>query len=110
VVGDDVYVLNMLGLWKRPLNFLTSAVENEETEISHKMTLYPNPASEHFSIKSSEPLSISCVHITDAHGRVISSHTDIYETINISYLSNGFYFVVLETSEGIMVRRLVKTE
>lgn len=110
VVGDDVYVLNMLGLWKRPLNFLTSAVVNQETDPSHKMTLYPNPASEHFFIKSSEPLSISCVHITDAYGRLISSHKDIQETICISSLPDGFYFVLLETSEGIRVRKLIKTD
>jgi len=70
--------------------------------------LYPNPARSYVSISYTS--EISTVSIEDMSGREIIA-TDIHKntaSVNIQSLSPGVYTVMIHTSEGTAVRRLVK--
>jgi len=70
------------------------------------ISLIPNPASHHFSIKTSEKLySIS---VFDINGSLLLRVVDTFEQIPIDAFSNGVYWVALTTSSGIQnIQKLV---
>ncbi len=78
-------------------------------DIREKMTVhvYPNPASDILNIESNTPLSI--LQVFDLNGREILTDLKAANTINISMLSSGVYFVKLFDKNGrFTTRKFVK--
>ncbi|MDF1694783.1 MAG: FG-GAP-like repeat-containing protein [Saprospiraceae bacterium] len=68
-------------------------------ENSFDFELYPNPASEHVTIVTTE--EVSHIEIIDLEGEIIR-HVDRSKTINISQIAAGLYFCKVYTSHGKM--------
>ena len=68
--------------------------------------VYPNPAKEKLSISS--PSEIINVKIVDITGSVINTILNPQNTIDISALSKGVYFISIETVQGNSLERFVK--
>jgi hypothetical protein len=66
--------------------------------------IYPNPAQDNLNIVTNG--TFNKVTITDFAGKVVCTSNS--KTINISALSNGVYFVKVETSQGISNTKFVK--
>lgn len=85
-----------LGYW---LDFIAgeplSTVENN----SEKINVYPNPASDKLFIKSEEAQIIKTI-IYSISGKSIMKIVPNNESINISALAKGMYFIEITTSEG----------
>ena len=76
-------------------------------EDSFDRSIYPNPVSDGFLNiinPSNEPLNIS---IYDMKGRKVNSQQIIFDSINISDLSNGFYSLVIKSGERTKVKKIV---
>jgi uncharacterized Ntn-hydrolase superfamily protein len=74
------------------------------------VALVPNPAEDLVSIQL-QNMNLLDVELFDIHGRMILSETDINATnftLDISNLSSGLYFTTLQTTNGTIVKRLVK--
>jgi len=78
-----------------------------DAELTHKLTLYPNPASGNIIIEGD--LGIENITFMDVTGRTI--YKNEYQNalscqINISQLSSGIYTVIINTEKGIVTKKL----
>jgi uncharacterized delta-60 repeat protein len=62
----------------------------------NNLTIYPNPASQEFTIKNNQPLQISIVNILGE--TVMNKSIQMETSIDISNLENGMYFI--QTMDG----------
>ncbi len=89
---------------------LSGSLGSPENELSASVTLYPNPAKEKLTIHSQTPLTICKVY--DTTGKLIrlfSLEDSFFNTIDVSRLHGGFYFLELNTvANRKLVRPFVK--
>jgi hypothetical protein len=78
----------------------------ENDELSQKVAIYPNPASEQLTIVSDQTIHESI--IIDITGKAIKSIKENTKVINVDYLSSGIYFIKLITNEGTITKKFVK--
>ncbi len=79
---------------------------NVKNNVSLSFNIYPNPASQTFSINSS---SSGSMHVIDCTGKVCMSVINFEEgsqTFDISDLKNGVYLVIIETNEKLFYRHI----
>ena len=79
------------------------------TTLSNQITVYPNPTTGQFLIDNRE-LSIKNVEIYDIVGRKqlsIDCQLSI-EIIDVSNLSNGTYFLRIQTENGVVTKKVIK--
>jgi len=76
-----------------------------------KINVYPNPTAGDLSFTSYN-LQVSSIDIFDNTGKKLSSHHQITSSsnhlINISHLPSGIYFAIINTDEGIVVKKVIK--
>ena len=87
------------------LNFVTGI---DEVQHSFYTKVFPNPANEMLNI-STESGSIEKVEIIDLGGRIVITavSTKIKETINVSELNTGVYFVKVSINGNVETHRLI---
>lgn len=110
VIDDHIYVLDMYGLWKRPVDFLTSTIDSKHVKNNSKFVLNPNPTSGTFKIVMPNPFTSGTIQIIDEEGRSVYTNSDSKDTFDISHLKNGIYFVIIETKDGLDVKKIIKVE
>ncbi len=92
VFDDDYYLVEVV---------LIAITENINLTKAPKITYFPNPAENHFTVESNQPLKE--ISISDLSGKVlmtINSEDLKQEHIDISTLPNGIYFVNLITNHN----------
>jgi len=79
-----------------------------ETNIS-EINIYPNPTTGQLKIENGE-LKINNVEVFDVYGRkIVNCQLLIVNSINISHLTSGIYFVKISTDSGqSVVRKILK--
>lgn len=129
VFNDDVYVAGFYGsypelnaaVWKNGDEILIATggynmansvfVTGETVGISNvnnvNLEIYPNPVKDILQIENNK-LQINKVEIIDLTGKVIYQFNNMKNQINVSDLSQGIYFVKLETDKGIVTKKFVK--
>jgi hypothetical protein len=78
---------------------------NEELISDGKIVIYPNPSNGKISIVAKD---ISKVTILDVTGLVVTTIVNPQNTIDVSSLSKGVYFILIETEQGNSLERFVK--
>jgi pectate lyase len=78
----------------------------EETLESAKLTLYPNPVSIELNIDSDKP--IQKVEVYNLSGALVNSQQGNSNTVNMSSLSNGSYFVKVHTEGSVTSKIIIK--
>jgi hypothetical protein len=72
-------------------------------------TIYPNPSSSTIEIQGIEQFENSfTISILDSQGKLINSFSEKSNSIDISNLDNGIYFLQIETVKGKMTKRFIK--
>lgn len=84
------------------LDFILSSVADEMAE---NIKLYPIPATEILNIQTS--FDIRSITIQDIHGHKIETKIKS-NTLDISNLNSGVYFLFIETPGGIVSKKIVK--
>lgn len=90
-----------------PLTFVSGLVSsNDEVELWSNVSIYPNPAVTSFSLSSQADM----VKIISISGRVLISKNTVKanETISISGLASGVYFVSIHNANESVISKLVK--
>lgn len=81
----------------------------EENKIK-KINVYPNPVSDQLTISGKDVIESITIH--DIHGRLskIRIINDASREVNFSMndLSNGIYFVKIQTASGIQIEKIIK--
>ena len=89
---------------------LTSSTEIIENENSVSIFVYPNPVTDKLQIKSDD--QIYAVTLSGLSGNCILSLGNISEytlLIDTENLVSGMYILKIETSKGIIIRKLIKS-
>lgn len=94
--GHSDHVISISPGFQQPVTYRSKKAK--VIPVLSGLTIFPNPASDYFTIETSEMLESAVLKITDLNGRVIledkltrlQSHT-----INSSHLQNGMYFITV---------------
>jgi hypothetical protein len=79
-------------------------------EYDDVVKIFPNPTNGEFKVQSSK-FEVLRIEIFDVMGREVQSSETLntkHETLNISYLPAGIYFVRIQTDKGVITRKVVK--
>ena len=81
-------------------------------ELNQNIRIYPNPTSGYINLRIDIPgVTVHGVSITDITGRTIARTTDVSSQYPMRFgtenLPDGVYFIRIETSEGIINRKIV---
>ncbi|WP_300486288.1 T9SS type A sorting domain-containing protein [Flavobacterium sp.] len=94
--------------------FVQKATENMtvDTADSKKYNVYPNPTNSDLNIAPADGKEIRSAKVIDPSGFVYESRAfrngKGEQSINLSHLKPGIYFVEIETNEGVFVEKVVK--
>lgn len=87
----------------------TVVLSTNENFLNNNILLYPNPASQRFMIKKPDALKVDKIRIYNALGQLV--FTSVWNsTIDVSSLSNGLFFVELQTNNGRINKSLLKNQ
>ena len=80
----------------------------EEVTLDDKVALYPNPAKDAFYVKSMDVQKADRIVILNMNGQSVKTFgsTEFSESIDISDISPGIYFVAIHTESGTAVKKL----
>jgi len=72
--------------------------------------LYPNPTNGVVQIVNRANLEITSITILDINGRIINTlnQRNQFDTISLAAFANGMYFINIETTEGSLIKKIVK--
>ncbi len=90
--------------WYR--NSLISIGVNE-ISIGNSFSVYPNPAKNQLTINNGE-LKIESINILDITGKSVKRVNKLSNTIDVSDLVKGIYFIQIQTQKGIANSRFIK--
>jgi len=80
----------------------------DDKALLDKITVVPNPTTGELRVTSNE-LQVTNIEVFDIHGRkLLSSPVSQQQTLDISHLQAGIYFVKIITEQGEIVKRIVK--
>lgn len=86
------------------LNVLTNEVETEKENLN--VSLYPNPAKDILTISfDKEDYALYSVEIADVLGKTLLSKNDGFESIHVSFLHSGIYFITLKKSGTVIAKQ-----
>lgn len=84
------------------------ALENVDFDFAEYITLYPNPAQNELNIRVKNDISISSMSIYNALGQLVLTSTNPTESIDVSSLKTGNYFVKVISDKGTSSSRFLK--
>ncbi len=96
-------------------NLVISAVNtiplSTQDFISDKFNLYPNPAKNIVNITNTENIEVERITVFDVNGKLI--YTKMYTNestiqLDVSTLAAGTYLLHIDTTEGMVIKKLVK--
>lgn len=79
----------------------------ESAVVSNNMSLYPNPATSNLTINFTEQVDMVKIHSVDGREMMNFVPTSLNETINVSSLNSGVYFVVSQKGNEKSVQKLI---
>lgn len=105
---------NKLTIWSdenHKLVFEQKVLSVEENRLENAIAIYPNPTKEIIKIdlKSNE-INLSEISIIDNQGKEILKQTNNLQTIDISKLSSGIYFIKIKNDSNITITRKIIKE
>lgn len=79
-----------------------------EDETLTDMVIYPNPVDDVLTIETSASLTDKIATVFDINGKRVISHKLNSNTLDVSYLQSGIYFLRLEYKGKTMKRKFIK--
>lgn len=98
--GSDAVWIDNVSL---PALYITSSLNDAQVQTDNVM-IYPNPAKDRVYIKNLSPES--SVVLFDALGQAVVNQI-MANTMNISYLPNGVYYMQIKKGNSLQVRKLI---
>jgi len=80
----------------------------EDVSLSNSIAIHPNPMQDNVTITTSNGIAIEQVTLYDVSGKAVHTHSGDKSTINVSSMSKGIYFIVVNTNKGTYQQKLVK--
>ena len=92
-------------------NTATTAIQvlgNSDFNLSDYMTLYPNPVKNELNVSVKEMISITSINIYNSLGQLVLVSTNPSESIDVSSLKSGNYFIKLVSDKGVTISQFIK--
>ncbi len=86
----------------------TSLLANNNFEIENSILIFPNPSTDIINISLKNGVFISSYEILDITGKKIISQSSYEDIIDVRNLGIGTYFLKLQTSKGVLVKKFIK--
>jgi uncharacterized protein involved in tolerance to divalent cations len=105
----SVTMTNACGTISKNVTFECSKLGLKETSLAAQLTLYPNPSSTNVTIATQGEVFMESIRVIDNLGKIIYQETPADKTncqMDVSYLSNGFYTLIIQTNNGEVVKKL----
>lgn len=127
-IDFEIYFLNYfaagtysLGLWETPFDqylaletipgffyhFRNSPILSAPNNDLNNLALYPNPVSDQLFI-SSENTVIESISIYTLTGKKVAEVVNQTNSIDVSKLSNGMFFIVISSESGKFIKKFIK--
>ena len=90
------------------LEFSSCSLLNLNEKQQNPITLYPNPTKDYVYFNTTNNLPINQIQISDINGKEIRKYTDVRNRIDISFLSNGAYFLKMKSAQKVMIQKIIK--
>ncbi len=79
-----------------------------EEAISVMFTIFPNPTKDLLTIQNQIDFDIDGVVLYDTLGRKVMEYSEATESIDVSNLTAGIYFIHITTDRGIVTKKVIK--
>ncbi|MCZ8197243.1 MAG: T9SS type A sorting domain-containing protein [Flavobacterium sp.] len=90
-------------------NFLeNSALSNQDFALKNNISIFPNPASNILNIENKTNEQITAISIYSVKGDLIKELKSVSNSISVSELQNGVYFVKIEMNKNVLNYKFVK--
>lgn len=92
-------------------NFTTTvqnALSSQDFEFTNEFTLYPNPVKDVLNIQSKNGMEIQSVEIYNVLGQVVIAVPNATQSIDVSSLETGSYFIKMNTERGSATSKFIK--
>lgn len=83
-------------------------LSNQDFDFRNYFSLYPNPTKNILTITNNQQISISSLSIYNSMGQLIEVITTPNETIDVSNLQAGIYYLKLITDKGMTTQEFIK--
>jgi hypothetical protein len=108
---DDVEYANNASGWN--VDDWTSFSEDcsfsiNDISLDDEVSLYPNPVSTTLTLDNSSNTQITFIKIYDVLGRLVFQKDEQFNSIDVSQLTSGLLFVIIETEQGRITKKVVK--
>ncbi|MEX0983002.1 MAG: T9SS type A sorting domain-containing protein [Bacteroidales bacterium] len=100
--GHSDHVITISPGFQQPVTYM--AKKSKAIDMHSVLDVFPNPASDHFFIETSEPIESAEIRITDLNGSVISQEIlpNLQQyMISSSHLQNGLYFITVKSENNL---------
>ena len=84
----------------------TSGLGTEDLSPQAKATLYPNPVKDVLYFSANR--KVAKAEIYDLNGRLVKTAAVSNNSVNVSSLSKGVYFIILHTDKGVVKEKFIK--
>lgn len=77
-----------------------------EQKVISSLKMYPNPATSELNIQLSNDITSGVIHLYDVQGRLLQNQrvtANTVQKIDVNALTNGFYFITVDTDNGTRV-------
>ncbi len=78
-----------------------------ENPLKNEVYLYPNPSRDVINIEYPNILDVSAISLIDLQGKKVKRFKEPQKQLSISGISTGQYFLKLETSKGIITKKVL---
>lgn len=80
----------------------------DEFESARKLSVYPNPASSAIEMRVGDAVSSDEFEIYDINSRKVNALKNADNTVNVSELQAGVYFLKVKTANGVLSAKFIK--
>lgn len=87
---------------------VTGEVLSLNDSLLQQVAVYPNPTKEKVTVSLPNALSVTKASLTDISGKQMTILLDANNSFSVSEFAAGIYILNLETSEGVLNKRIVK--
>lgn len=87
--------------------YLSKKPRLDEIRQTDALVAYPNPARDYLTIEAGGHV-VTAITLTDASGNTVRAFSGETRVIDMREISGGVYFLRLTTTEGIVVKRILK--
>jgi hypothetical protein len=87
------------------INVSTAGIKEQTSNIN--LSIHPNPATNTLTIKNNE-LKINQISICNVSGGIVKTINESTNTINVSNLAKGIYFLQIHTDNGVLSKKFIK--